>query len=118
VPGRYATSDKPVPPKRSQKTQEAKELEHRLYGSRTSSREAHQTLYRKYPKVNKVKPINPGISRDINREFGMTVKGIGPVISNGYYSNPPHDYAVEQYVDQDLDQHHSTVKFKEAVFVE
>ncbi|XP_048741170.2 uncharacterized protein LOC125655060 isoform X3 [Ostrea edulis] len=118
VPGRYATSQKPIPPKRSQKTQEAKEMEHRLFGSRAPSRETQQALYRKHPKINKVKPITPGISRDINKEFGMTVKGIGPVISNGYYSNPPHDYAVDPYVDEDYEQHHTTVKFKEAVFVE
>ncbi|XP_061187631.1 uncharacterized protein LOC133195719 isoform X1 [Saccostrea echinata] len=116
VPGRYATSQKPVPPKRSQKTPEAKELEHRLFGSRNSNRETQQTLYRKSPpKVNKPRPIQ---SRDINKEFGMTVKGIGPVISNGYYSSPPHDYAVESYVDEDTEHHNTTVKFKEAVFME
>nr|XP_022299793.1 uncharacterized protein LOC111108304 isoform X1 [Crassostrea virginica] len=117
VPGRYATSGKPFPPKRSQKTAEAKELEQRLLASRNSSREtSHQTLYRKSPpKLNKEKSRS---SRDINKEFGMTVKGIGPVISNGYYSNPPHDYVVEPYIDQESEQHNTTVKFKEAVFVE
>ncbi|XP_022299970.2 tetratricopeptide repeat protein 41-like isoform X2 [Crassostrea virginica] len=117
VPGRYATSGKPFPPKRSQKTAEAKELEQRLLASRNSSREtSHQTLYRKSPpKQNKEKSRS---SRDINKEFGMTVKGIGPVISNGYYSNPPHDYVVEPYIDQESEQHNTTVKFKEAVFVE
>lgn len=116
VPGRYVTSEKPFPPKRSQKTSEARELEQRLLTSRKSNRESNKSLYRKSPpKINKAKSLT---SRDINKEFGMTVKGIGPVISNGYYCSPPHDYAVDSYIDSENEHHNTTVKFKEAVFVE
>lgn len=56
--------------------------------------------------------------RDINKEFGMVVKGIGFVIFNGYYSNFLYDYVVEFYIDFENEYYNIMVKFKEVVFVE
>lgn len=58
------------------------------------------------------------ILRDINKEFGMIVKGIGFVIFNGYYSSFLYDYVVEFYIDFENEYYNIMVKFKEVVFVE
>lgn len=84
--------------------------------SRKLNREFSKILYRKFFfKINKVKFF---MLRDINKEFGMIVKGIGFVIFIGYYSSFLYDYVVEFYIDFENEYYNIMVKFKEVVFVE
>ncbi|KAK3101835.1 hypothetical protein FSP39_006718 [Pinctada imbricata] len=120
VPGRYSTPDKPYPPKRSQKTTEARDLEHRL--TPTHKYTPGYYITRK-PPSSKSRHINHKMTGE-NRiphnihPFGMTVKSIGPVISNGYYSNNPNDYVMNGDLDVEPGNQNTTVKFKEAVVVD
>ena len=113
VPGRYATSDKPFPPKRSQKTKEVQELD-----SRFSYRPPlyHVTYKARHLKQRSSPTSTSNQGQQNVHPFGMTVKSLGPVMSSGYYGNEPEDYMVNG--DLDMGHHGTTVKFKEAVIVE
>lgn len=107
VPGRYIKPDNKPPPKRSQKTPEVKAMMRRL--DMNSPPKVYTPSYSTTPTKWKKHKHFKDSQLSIGDNFGPTVKGIGPALSEGYSS---------EFVDDFYENPGSTVHFRGAYIME